>query len=94
MRPLLLVPLLLVPLLLAPVIACGASQNQPGGKVFCQSYEDNYLPGCQQTCEADQEFATQDDIIQCRKECRQDLAEDATFNDSCPEKAEALTSTE
>ncbi len=82
--------LLLVALLLVLFTGCGGSQQQPGGKVFCQSYEDQYLPGCQQTCENDLGFATQDDIVGCQNECRDDLAEDPTFNDSCSDRVDAL----
>jgi hypothetical protein len=84
----------LVALLPALLLGCGASQQQPGGKVFCQSYEDNFLPGCQQVCENDLGFATQDGIIQCQKECRQDLADDDNFNDSCSDRADALQAAE
>jgi hypothetical protein len=82
--------ILLVGLLLFPAVACGGSQQKPGGKVFCQSYEDNYLPECQRNCEEGKEIGNQDAIAECLRECRQDLIDDDTFNESCPERAEAL----
>ncbi|MBW2455685.1 MAG: hypothetical protein JRI68_14295 [Deltaproteobacteria bacterium] len=82
--------MLLVALLLAPVAGCGGSQQKPGGKVFCQSYEDNYLPECQRNCEEGKEISNREAIGECLKECRQDLIDDDTFNDRCPERVEIL----
>jgi len=72
--------------------ACGGAQQNTGGKVFCQSYQDNYLPECQRNCEEGLEIADQDGIAKCLVECRQDLIDDDTFADSCPDEAAKLAS--
>ena len=82
--------MLLVASFLALVAGCSGSQQKPGGKVFCESYEENYLPECQRNCEEGKEISNREAIGECLKQCREELVDDDTFNDSCPERVEIL----
>jgi hypothetical protein len=60
--------------------ACGASQTEPRGQVFCESYEEHYLGDCRAHCEATREDG---DEVDCKAKCTEDLEADATYSESC-----------
>ncbi len=75
--------LLLVAGALAMMFGCGASQQNPHGEVFCQSYEKNYVLECRKVCEQDLAADDEKGFKTCEKKCRADLQNDETYADDC-----------
>lgn len=62
--------------------ACAAKQ-EPRGRAFCESYEQNYIPACRQHCEQDLEIGDAEGVESCRAKCAKDLKKDDTYSESC-----------
>jgi hypothetical protein len=71
------------------LVACGAKQDV-GGPAFCQSYEDNFLATCQAYCEGEHEQTDRDAPQRCRAQCVEDIQDDGTYSDACPEQMKKL----
>ena len=74
----------------AALWGCGGSQKAGGGEAFCDSYQENYLAACQQECESLLELGDTEGQKACEAKCLDDLRDDDTFVDSCPERLPRL----
>ena len=72
------------------LVGCGGSQKAGSGEVFCDRYPEIYLPSCQQDCESLLEAGDVDGQKACLDKCLDDLRDDDTFSDSCPERLPLL----
>lgn len=60
-----------------------AAKQEPRGRAFCESYEQNYIPACRRHCEADLELGDAEGVEMCKAKCAKDLQSDDTYADSC-----------
>ena len=63
-------------------VGCGAKQ-EPRGRVFCESYEQYYIPECRRHCESDLELGDAEGVERCKAKCAKDLKSDDTYAESC-----------
>ena len=75
-------PVSLVAILVATVASCGGKQ-EPRGRAFCESYEQNYIPECRRHCESDLELGDEEGVEGCKAKCVKDLKSDDTYSESC-----------